>query len=426
MRNLLILALCALCTLFSACNTSSGSNNSNPKIRYVNVTPVLGTVSVNAGGSAVGTVPSPGSSGYKEIGSGSQEIKIQSPDGASTYIDTTLAVASPNRYSYVIFGDDTSTLAVQLLDEVAGPGSGNIKLRVLNVATGLGPVDMYLVGAGTDINSVSANLSSIPYTTVQGFGEYAGGSLRFVLTAAGSKTIIYDSGVQSLPAGLITTAVVYSTASGRLPAVAFLPTDDPGSSSFVNSSLARFKFVQGAISVASANVQVDNNPTLSGVPYTGISAYGIYASGSRNIKVESSTAPGAPLADTNVTLTGGKDYSLVATSNLGTGAVSLLALQDNNLPPAISKAKLRVVNAVSDGGAYDVYSNFLLYLSNLASGTASKYQQVDPGTYNFAFNPAGTGPASATLTTTVSANAVYTLYLVGKSGQLTAVLSQDY
>jgi hypothetical protein len=184
--------------------------------------------------------------------------------------------------------------------------------------------------------------------------------------------------------------------------------------------------VQGAISVPSANVRVDNILTLSNVPYSGISGYGIYASGARDIKVESSAAPGTPLGEAIPTLAGGKDYSLVATSNLGTGAVSLLTLLDDNLPPASNKAKLRVVNAASDGGAYDVYSNFLQYLSNLQAGTASKYQQIDAGTYTFVFNPAGTGTAAASLVTTVSANGVYTLYLVGKSGQLTAVLSQDY
>ena len=85
-----------------------------------------------------------------------------------------------------------------------------------------------------------------------------------------------------------------------------------------------------------------------------------------------------------------------------------------------------MANATSDGNAFDVYANFLLYLGGLAAATGSGYQQIDTGTYAFAFNPAGVGTSAASLSFAIEANHVYTLYLTGRTGSLTATITQDY
>ena len=70
----------------------------------------------------------------------------------------------------------------------------------------------------------------------------------------------------------------------------------------------------------------------------------------------------------------------MAYSVAGTGAVSTFALQDNNIPPASGKAKLRVVNASSDSTVYDTYINYSKFLSAVVQATGSAYQELDGGT----------------------------------------------
>jgi hypothetical protein len=72
---------------------------------------------------------------------------------------------------------------------------------------------------------------------------------------------------------------------------------------------------------------------------------------------------------------------IAAAAVQGTGSAGLIALTDNNLPPASGRAKLRLVNASSDTTAYDAYVNFAKLLSGLAQETASAYRQFDAGTY---------------------------------------------
>ena len=101
-------------------------------------------------------------------------------------------------------------------------------------------------------------------------------------------------------------------------------------------------------------------------------------------------------------------------------------MPDNNLPPISGKVKLRLVNASSDTTAYDAYVNFAKLLSGLAQGSASAYQQLDPGTYTVTFTPAGTTTQAASVTLQLDVGHVYTVYTYGRVSSLAAVTTTDY
>ena len=174
------------------------------------------------------------------------------------------------------------------------------------------------------------------------------------------------------------------------------------------------------------DVLIDATVALADVPYGGVAAYGPVAAGSRNFKIQASSAPGAYVYDQNQTMNAGADQSLVAYSIQGTGSAGLIALQDNNLPPPSGKAKLRIVNAGSDDTAYDVYVNASQLLSAIAQGTASAYQELDGATYTLSFSPTGTTTPAASLAAPLDAGRVYTIYIYGRSGSTAVVLTNDY
>ena len=115
----------------------------------------------------------------------------------------------------------------------------------------------------------------------------------------------------------------------------------------------------------------------------------------------------------------------MAYSIQGTGTAGVLALQDNNLPPASGRAKLRIVNVGSDGTAYDAYINYSKLLSGIAPATGSGYQEVDAATCAVGFSPAGTTTQAAMLTAELDAGHVYTIYVYGRNGSAAAVLTRD-
>jgi hypothetical protein len=95
------------------------------------------------------------------------------------------------------------------------------------------------------------------------------------------------------------TLLAYATGSGKLVIGALLYTDSTGTTTFVDSSQARFKFVNAATDHGSVDVLVDGLAALANVPHGLLSAYSAIAAGNRNFKIQSSSAPGAYLYDQN-------------------------------------------------------------------------------------------------------------------------------
>ena len=95
---------------------------------------------------------------------------------------------------------------------------------------------------------------------------------------------------------------------------------------------------------------------FSSVPYRGNSSYISSASGDRPMTVDALGAPSNPVISRTITLAGGEDYTLVAANRNAT--LELVALNDNNLPPATGKIRVRFVNMSPDVASADVLVNF--------------------------------------------------------------------
>ena len=144
-----------------------------------------------------------------------------------------------------------------LADAVSDAASGKFNLRAVNVATGIGTVDIYLLPAGSTIDQVAPTFSGVAYGGTAAFTQFATGDYDLVVARAGSKDVIYDTGKQTMAAKAKVTLLVYATGSGKLVNGALLYSDTSGTTTFIDSSLARFKFVNAATDIGSVDVLVD-------------------------------------------------------------------------------------------------------------------------------------------------------------------------
>jgi hypothetical protein len=114
-----------------------------------------------------------------------------------------VALAGQLRHSAVAIGDATQTSgperlqAVVIEDGGAPPGSGNVKLRVVHGATGLGPVDVFLTDPGAALPATpTSRISRLDRLT--GLGDSGARSLvRSVPdphSPGGQQSVIFDSG----------------------------------------------------------------------------------------------------------------------------------------------------------------------------------------------------------------------------------------
>jgi len=423
-----ILSILALGVLAGCGGGSSSSSDVKTQLRIVNVSPGTGIVKVSlAGVVATDSLLFHAATPYLSVATGSPEFTVySSTTGAVLYDVTNFSIASGTRSTVFIYGGGTDVTATLLSDDTTAASAGHFSLRLSHSATGIGALDIYLLAPGTAIGDATPAFSGLAYAATTGFVEYASGTYTVVLTPAGTKEVIYDSGTQTFAETGRMTLLVFGAGSSKLVNAALLQDDGSGITTFTDSRYARARFVNALSEAPIADVLFDGSVEFAGVAFAGLSSYGLVAAGGRNVKVQASNAPGTYLYDGSRTLGAAGDYSLVAYGAAGGGSASLLALQDNNLPPTSGKAKLRFVNAVSDGGAYDAYANDAVLLSNMGFATASTYQQVDPGAFSLGYAPTGTGQQAVRLSgQQLDAGHIYTIFLYGRASNLAAVLAED-
>jgi hypothetical protein len=300
---------------------------------------------------------------------------------------------------------------------------------VINVAAGIGAVDVYLTAAGTDLNSTSPNVSGIGVGSTGSFVAVNAGTYELRVTATGTKDVIYDTAVQTFTNQASYQAVVFTKGSSKLVSVALLNLDSNGTGQVNDNFLAAFKVVNASSVTSPLNVLVDNSIVLSNIPFAGVSNYVTTKAGPRTFTVQATSTPGASLVTLVTTLTSATDTSLAFSGPAG--ALVPLVLNDNNLPPAALRARVRFVNVSPNLGPVDVYVNFSKQISGLGGNSGSTYidETADAtiGTaYEFDFNIANTTtPVLKLPAVTLIAGHTYTIYVVGPSTAPQGVVSKD-
>jgi uncharacterized protein DUF4397 len=430
-RRVLIGLLCLLSLALVSCTSKNGGGG-DAKIRVVNVIPDAAAISLQLDKDPplVNALAFQGLTQYLSTGTGSREFKVSANNGTTFAIDTTLSIGS-NNYSYIVYGPVASAQSVLVVESgLTVPNSGTFNFRVINVAAGIGAVDVYLTPAGADLNSTSPNIANVGAGASSGLVPVNTGSYELRVTAAGTKDVIYDTGVQAFNTSQGTyQAVIYTKGSAKLPNVAVLNVDSTGTGQVNDNLLAEFKVLNASSVASPLNVLVDGNIVLSNIPFAGISDYVTASAGSHTFAVQATATPGANLLTLVATLASATDTSLAFSGPAG--ALISLVLNDNNLPPPAGRARVRFVNVSPGLGPLDVYVNFSKQLSGLASNSGSSYIEVTAdaaiGTlYEFDFNIAGTTSVVLKVpSVSIIAGHTYTIYVVGAPATPQAVVAKD-
>lgn len=427
-RRILTILLCLLSFAVVSCGSHSSSN---ANLRIVNMIPDAPAISVQ-----LGTNP-PLVTGllfeqltqYISTASGTQDFMVSANGGQSFAINQTLGMGSGS-YSYICYGPVASATGL-LVNENNLPttNSGTFNFRVINVAAGIGPVDVYVTPAGTDINATSPTVPDVPVGSVSAFVSVNAGTYELRATATGTKQVVYDTALQTFNNGASYEATVFTKGSSRLVGMAMLNLDSKGTGQVNDNLLAEFKVLNASTAGTALNILVNGSLVLSNIPYAGVSNYVTTPAGSSTFTVQATATPGATLLTLVTTLASATDTSLVFSGT--TGALMPLVLNDNNLPPPALNARVRFVNVSPGLGPLDVYINFSKQLSVLASNSGSGYinETADAtiGTaYEFDFNIANTTTPVLKLPGVILiAGHTYTIYVIGPSATPAGVVAQD-
>jgi hypothetical protein len=366
---------------------------------------------------------------YQQIDSGSRVIQLSVAGGANNIVTATLNFTGTVNYTLIAYGPVAEPTVVLSSDVTIDPGAGLFNLRLINAATGVSAVDIYVTAPGANLDAAAPSIAGVSLGAASGFVTLPAGNVEIRITPASTKEVIYDSTPQSISEHAQVEAVVYTRPSSKLVGVTLLNIDNTGTSIASPNLLAQFKVINGSSVPSPLNVFVNQNLLLSNIPFGGASSYQKTLAGARTVSVEATATPGATLLTLMPTLGPGTDSSILLVGPAG--ALTALVLSDNNLPPVPSRARVRFVNGTRDVSALDLYVNFSKLISGLAMNSASTGLEftADPvagTTYEFDFNVAGVGQPSLMLPgVALFGGRTYTIYVVGPQAALSGIVTVD-
>ncbi len=215
-RILRLMSLCAgmlgLGTILLIAGCGGGGQT---RLRMMNAVPDEGSLDLLVDSVSVSSNVAYGTStGYQTTKSGSHQVAIE-PSGSSTALLSQSISFGSGSDTTIISNNFSSNIAnLVLTDDNSAPASGNFKIRIVNVAPGLGPADVYIVAPATDLTTVSPNVSNLAYGAATGYQGITAGSYEVVLTPVGEKFSAVNTGSLSFAAGQVRTFVGLNSQSG--------------------------------------------------------------------------------------------------------------------------------------------------------------------------------------------------------------------
>lgn len=397
----------------------SDSDSEKAQIRLLNVSPGYTSLDlyVNNGDDDTDTLKAAGVAleglgDYIKLDSDTYTIKFKRNGVTSTLLTASgQQLTDESHTTYVAYGSNGHFAALKIAEDVKDADDKKTTVTVLNTAEA-GALDVYFTDASVDLGDATPQLGSITSGSISSSATLDSGTYRLRVTGAGDKTDIrLDVAGVTLNSKQVVSVVLTSTQGGVLVNALVLPQQ--GSLATNHNTKARVRGANGIANGTAVTATVGGLSVLNGslVGATSIK-YGQINAGSVGINL---SVDGNPVSVANQTLAAGGDYTLLVWSD-ATGTRTSLITDDNHLPSASGKAKIRVLNGMSGlGGPITTYVDFAPIAEGVDLGTASTYAEVSTGSEaQLDVNNAVTAAPLKTLTSVSLQDAgVYTLFMSG-------------
>ncbi|MEC8025598.1 MAG: DUF4397 domain-containing protein, partial [Myxococcota bacterium] len=330
--------------------------------------------------------------GYYSILVGPRTLNV-APTGVgieSSVIEATVEISADVSYSIVAFDNVASIKPLVLVDDTSAPTSGNIRIRPVHTAVGVGTVDLYAVlGTG----ALLPLTSDLAFGTAGAALSVPAGEYVIGIDVDGNTDVDLKCPLAVLQAGTIGNVFAVADAGG-VSLVAHL--GDGSTATFaceapVKPDPADVRLLHASPFAPGVDVFANGNAIASDLSYAEGSDYLSVPAGAYDIALSPAGAGiDATVASFNVSVASGLAYSAIAYGELAD--LKLLALADNIAPPAAGNIRVRAVHAAVDVGPVDLYVGSsagaapTLLEQGLGFGIAGTEAEVPAGAYTVEFD----------------------------------------
>jgi hypothetical protein len=233
MRRCLVSLISA--TALAACDEKTvgptGAEPTQPfgRMRVVHAVPnatIADRVNVNVDGVpfgvniAYGGVAPSGATLYFTAYEGNRQVAVRrTADTTVKVLDQAVAIAANTDHTVFIVRSGTAAGTMVVTDDNSPPSEGNVKLRLVHLASTAGAVDVYVTAPNASIATIAPTIPNVAPGTVSQYQVRSAGAHQVRLTTAGTKIVVASVTTAALTAGAIRTIVSLDPVTGTtLPA----------------------------------------------------------------------------------------------------------------------------------------------------------------------------------------------------------------
>lgn len=407
----------AVAALLAGCGDDDDNNNTQQaktKIRVLHASPDAPSVDITINNLAyVSNVPFKAATAFSEINAGPTTIRVNAAGTQTSVINVTPTLNANRNYTVIAANKVASIEPLVVDDDGVPPPAGQVKVRVVHGAPSAPAVDVYVTAPNAALATTTPTLNGVAFKAISNALTIGAGTYQIRVTAAGSKTPVYDSGSVPLAGGadLVLVAVDQSTGSSPISLIGL--TADPATPRIeLADSRAKLRAVHASPNAPNVDILLDNAVVAPNVAFKSVFGFADVPSGARNVKVN---AAGTATTVINVTptLAAGRAYTAYAVGFLAN--IEALLVEDNLTLPASGVAKIRVIHGSPDAPNVDVLANDNRVLTNVPFKAASDYLTVPAGTYTFKVNVTGTATTATQATVNLAGGKIYTALAIGSA-----------
>ncbi|HLO66721.1 MAG TPA: DUF4397 domain-containing protein [Holophaga sp.] len=402
----------ALASLALGLACTSTKHDPPASVRIVHASPDAPAVDVYAGdASLVKGAAYKAATSFSQVPSGNLTFKVD-PAGTTTPVLTATAMLQPKGYYTVLaVGNLASIQALVVPEEATAPDAGKVKVRVVHAAPAAPEVDVYVTAPGADLAGATPAVAGAAFKAFSGALQVPAATYQIRIAAAGTQTVVYDSGPLPLAAGSDLVLAAVQQDLGPSPVTLLALSRDPAHPvTEIPDNRALVRAVHASPDAPAVDVVVNGQTALTGVTYPQASAYLPVPQGAATVQLNLAGTSTAVI-NAPATLVAPNAFSIFAVNQVA--GLQLLAVADDLTPPPAGKAKLRALHLSPDAPAVDVWVNGAKVLSNVAFKGASAYLQVPAGATSVQIAVAGTTNIVLQSSPDLAAGGIYTAAAIG-------------
>lgn len=397
-------------------------------LRLVNTLPDSPTLLAGLDGATLTTVSFGQATALQQLVTGKYAINVQyvDPDAKTVpLINKEQTTVNTNEQETVFIVGTLNDLHTKtVLNPVPDIAAGNAEVQVMQTVANQS-LDVYLTDAAADI-ATSPKLATVAFDQASDLTTVpSGANYRLRVTAAGSTTVLYDSGVFPINdlTRVIFVVVDYFGPGGSGFRVVQL--SNQGSTNFANEVLpVAFRVANMIPDLPLADLYIGpvaGTPTFAGVPYGTVTTAQQFAPGTLDCTLTVAGDPTTVLFNGSVIVTAGETRTLVLTK--AAGAVVSRTSVDNTRPIS-SEGQLQIINAAPSSTQPDM---FLIAAGGTLTGATAKIVNQPllsiasaisaEGNYDVAFTAtASTTAIAGPDPLTIENGGIYTIYAIDAAG----------